>query len=91
MKHILRFNQEGKFRILMVSDIQEAVEYDERTVPALRKLIAETNPDMVIWGGDNCDGRYLKTREELDNYLKIFTAPMEEKQIPWMHVYGNHD
>ena len=91
MKHTLKFHPNGKFRILMVSDIQEAVEYDERTVPALRKLIAETNPDLVIWGGDNCDGRYLKTREELDNYLKIFTAPMEEKQIPWMHVYGNHD
>ena len=78
-------------RILMISDIQEAVQYDPRTIPAMRALIAETHPDLIIWGGDNCDGRYLKTREELDNYLKIFTVPMEEKQIPWMHVYGNHD
>lgn len=90
-KHTLRFNKDGKFRILMTSDLQETVNYDERALKGLYAMIEAEKPDLVIFGGDNCDGRYLKTREELEAYLKVFTAPMEEKKIPWMHVFGNHD
>jgi len=90
-KKTLRFRSNGTFRILMVSDIQDKTAYDPRTLTGLRAMIAEADPDLVIWGGDNVDGRYLKTYEELTEYLKVFTAPMEEKCIPWMHVYGNHD
>lgn len=90
-KHTLRFNNDGKFKILMVSDIQDKLEYDERTLKGLYAMIDAEKPDLMIWGGDNCDGRYLKTREELTQYLEIFTRPMEERALPWMHVYGNHD
>ena len=48
MKHTLRFNRDGKFRILMISDIQEAVEIDPRTVPGIRAMIAKTTPDLII-------------------------------------------
>lgn len=87
----LTFRADGHFRILMVSDIQEKPEYDPRTPDALRALIAKANPDLVIWGGDNADGRVLKTEEELRAYLRVMAAPMEEKNLPWAHVYGNHD
>lgn len=87
----LKFRENGHFRILMVSDIQERPEIDPRTPAAYRKLIEETNPDLVIWGGDNADGRYLKTEAELRALLDVMSAPMEEKNIPWMHIYGNHD
>ena len=90
-KHTLRFRNDGTFRVLMMSDIQDKLDYDPRTLTGMRRLIEETDPDLVIWGGDNCDGRKLKKHEELREYLKIFTVPMEEKQIPWMHVFGNHD
>lgn len=90
-KITLRFKENGTFRILMVSDIQETVNYDPRAVEGLRAMIQAKKPDLVIWGGDNCDGRKVKTREELQSYLEIFTLPMEETRTPWMHVYGNHD
>lgn len=91
MKHTMRFGAEGKFRILMVSDIQETLNYDKRTPRCFRALIEHVKPDLVILGGDNCDGRKVKTREELKAYLDIFTSPMEDTGTPWMHVYGNHD
>lgn len=88
---VLRFNEQGKFKILMLSDIQETLNYDERTIKGIKAMLDEVKPDLVLLGGDNCDGRKVKLREELEEYLKIFIAPLEERNIPWMHVFGNHD
>ena len=90
-KHTLRFREDGSFRILMVSDIQDKIEYQKRTLAGLHAMMDEVKPDLVIWGGDNVDGRYLKPYDEFVKYMEIFTAPMEERKIPWMHVFGNHD
>ena len=38
-KHELKFNKDGKFKILMMSDIQEPMNIDKRTLPAINKLI----------------------------------------------------
>jgi len=90
-KHTLRFREDGSFRILMVSDIQDKLEYDPRTLAGLDAVIEAAKPDLVILGGDNVDGRYLKPYEDFVKYMDIFTAPMEKRQIPWMHIFGNHD
>ena len=90
-KHTLRFREDGSFRILMVSDIQDKLEYDPRTLAGLDAVIEAAKPDLVILGGDNVDGRKLKPYDEFVKYMEIFTSPMEKRQIPWMHVFGNHD
>ena len=64
----LRFNENGKFKILMISDIQETLNYDLRTVKGMEAMIDAEKPDLVIWGGDNCDGRKVKLKEELEEY-----------------------
>lgn len=91
LKHELRFNSDGNFKILMMSDIQETLNYDKRTLISIDKLVEAQKPDLVILGGDNCDGTVLKTEEELRKYLNIFSTPMENRKIPWAHVFGNHD
>lgn len=90
-KHELKFDVNGKFKILMMSDIQETLDYDTRTLDSMDKLIEQTKPNLIILGGDNCDGTILKTAKELKEYLKIFTSPIEKRKIPWAHVFGNHD
>ena len=55
-KHPLRFREDGTFRVLMLSDIQESVHYDERSLRSVCALLDEAKPDLVIWGGDNCYG-----------------------------------
>ena len=90
-KIALRFNQNGKFKILMLSDIQETLNYDKRTLESMNKIIEYTKPNLVVLGGDNCDGTILQTKEELKAYLNIFSEPMEKRKIPWIHVFGNHD
>lgn len=91
LKKDLRFNSNGKLKILMLSDIQETLNYDKRTLDGMNKIIEIEKPDLVILGGDNCDGTVLKTEEELRKYLDIFSTPMESRKIPWAHVFGNHD
>ena len=56
LKKDLRFNSNGKLKILMLSDIQETLNYDKRTLNGMNKIIEAEKPDLVILGGDNCDG-----------------------------------
>ena len=91
MKKELRFHPNGNFKIMMLSDIQEGIQYDIRTLENLEKALEKEKPDFVILGGDNCDGTILKTKDELKQYLDIFTRPMEMRKVPWAHVFGNHD
>ena len=48
-------------------------------------------PDLVILGGDNCDGHQLTGADDLRKYLDIFASAMDDRCIPWAHVFGNHD
>lgn len=91
MKNTLRFREDGSFRILQLSDIQESLSPDPRTLPALCKLLDTVQPDLVMLGGDNCDGHQLANGEELRKYLNIFASAMDDRCIPWAHVFGNHD
>jgi len=90
-KYPLRFGADGKFKILQVSDFQETLDFDPRTLEGFTKLLDAEHPDLVILGGDNCDGHKLKDGAELRRYLDIRVSPMEERGIPWAHVFGNHD
>lgn len=86
----LRFRN-GKYRILMISDFQEGLENDGRTLACIDRLIDHTSPDLVVLGGDICHGDRIKTADELEKYLTVFTSPMEKRGIPWCNVFGNHD
>ncbi len=90
-KKTIRFNKDGKLRVVMFSDIQDTLDFHPNTLAGYRAIIEAEKPDLVILGGDNCDGRKLKPYDEFVEYLKIISAPMEENNIPWMHIFGNHD
>ena len=62
----------------MMSDIQETLEYDKRTLDSINKLIDKVKPDLVVLGGDNCDGTILKTEEEMKKYLDIFSFKVSQ-------------
>ena len=90
-KKPLRFNSDGKFKILMMSDIQETVNFNPVTMNAIKKCLDSEKPDLVILGGDNCDGRIINDADTLHKYVDIMSRPFEERAIPWAHVWGNHD
>lgn len=88
---MLKFRADGTFRVLMMSDIQESAAYDPRSLRSVCALLDSAEPDLVIWGGDNCYGPEVRSREDLEAFLEVFTKPMADRNIPWAHVFGNHD
>lgn len=62
--------------------------YSPKIKEALEALICETNPDFIMVGGDQCIGH---SPEYLYNSFTDIMSPALERNIPWAHVYGNHD
>ena len=85
----LRFNSEGKFRILVLTDAHHAPHTGQNTIRAMESLIDRTVPDFVFLNGDNIAGH--ATRKNCIELIEDIVTPMEERGLPWAHVYGNHD
>lgn len=92
-KQPLRFGQDGRYRILMVSDIHGGVGYSLKTPQALDALLEGTKPNLVLLGGDIAGPGtiHVENEAQLRAMLDTLCAPMESRDIPWAHVYGNHD
>ncbi|MCQ2471044.1 MAG: metallophosphoesterase [Clostridia bacterium] len=94
-KQTLRFNENGKFRILMVSDFHLGKnnklkeDYNYKVVKGLDALIAETNPDFVFIGGDQCID--AATKAEAKEKFEAILEPVISRNLPWSAVFGNHD
>ena len=89
-KHILRFNKNGEFRILALSDTHACFPGPcEQTLTALRAIVDHEKPDLVLFCGD--DMERSESTEELKQALGVMVAYLEENRIPWAHVHGNHD
>ena len=90
-RHPLTFQADGTFRVLVLSDLQEGLDCDLRTLAALRALTEAAQPQLVVLCGDNLDHTKIRTADELKRYLAMICAGFEERRIPWAHVNGNHD
>jgi|GEM_PF-443404 len=92
-KHKLTYNEDGSFRVLIIADCHmnyKANATDVQEVKDRIKLLVDNeDPDLVIYTGDNTINSYSDA--DLRANLDIITSYVEEKQIPWCHVYGNHD
>ena len=92
----LRFGADGKFRILHITDIHDvepAMDDDENreipenkdkeTLNVIEKLVDKTNPDLVVFGGDNISGYWEEfTYDYVQSTIRKITAPIRERNIP---------
>lgn len=89
---MLKFNSDGHFRILTVSDLHGHTEYNRKTKEGLVALLDDTKPDFVFLLGDIfttlLEGQGA---EAVGEFLRDVLSPLFERNIPWAHVYGNHD
>lgn len=94
-KPVLRFNADGHFRILMVSDFHLGLnrrlkeDYNYKVTAGLEALICETSPDMVFLGGDQC----LASDDpaEAKALFETVIEPILRRGLPFATVFGNHD
>lgn len=82
----------GKFKILILSDVQDTDTPQKETTALVEAALDSTNPDLVVLLGDNTAGWWkgvdeAKTRAAVDAVAK----PLDSRGIPFALVFGNHD
>lgn len=92
-KRKLYYNDDGSFRVLIIADAHMNISSDSTNVQEvkdrIKMLVDKTNPNLVIFTGDNTIGS--SSEEKLRANIDALVSYIEQKQIPWCHVYGNHD
>ncbi|MBR2943556.1 MAG: metallophosphoesterase [Clostridia bacterium] len=88
-KRKLYYNDDGSFRVMIVADVHmngnDSADYQAR----IRDMVEKTDPNLVIFTGDNTVG--AGSEASLRTRLDFMVGYIEEQQIPWCHVFGNHD
>ena len=80
----LQFGEDGKFRILVLADVQTGYPVPEDMKNFIRESIEFSDPDLVVFTGDNINN------EDLRSYDDVFGI-VEDMGIPFTAVLGNHD
>nr|MCR5042151.1 metallophosphoesterase [Clostridia bacterium] len=85
----LRFNSDGRFRILMVSDFHAGDKCNPKLIAGLEELVKASGPDFVMLGGDQCveGSSAAGIRDRMGRIME----PVISRDIPWGAVFGNHD
>lgn len=88
---VLKFGEDGKFRIMQITDIQDGPFLEYATMQFLKDVVEAEKPDLIVLTGDNISGgsspTKLLAKIAISRYMSIF----EEAGIPVAMVYGNHD
>ena len=92
-KHRLEYNKDGSFRVMIIADahmnINENSTSVERLKIRIKTMVDKIQPNLVIFTGDNTINSIYEST--LRKNINALVGYIEEKQIPWCHVYGNHD
>lgn len=84
----LKFNADGKFKIMLFADSQDDEELEETTTEFMREALSAYKPDLVIYLGDNTVANGFENQKKA---IEAVTLPVREAGIPFAIVFGNHD
>ncbi|MBQ6164874.1 MAG: metallophosphoesterase [Clostridia bacterium] len=87
----LKFNEDGKFKILQLADIQDNQTLSGITKAFIEQMIAEEQPDLIVLTGDNIDGSSSRTASNADKAVRAMFDMLEPFGIPVAATFGNHD
>ena len=88
----LKFNKDGKFTILLFTDIEENEMPMSDSVNLWNAAIEKANPDLIIYNGDN--QKVQDDEDALENVRKAITEitkPACDRSIPFAVIFGEKD
>lgn len=91
---MLRFNKNGKFKIMQITDTQEVPQVSQDTISLIENALDQEKPDLVVFTGDQIKGYSSKFKNRPDlikRTIDIILTPIVQRNIPFMVTYGNHD
>ena len=85
----IRFDENGEFTLIQITDIQEDTEVHETTLALIAKAMNKYNPDMVVFTGDNVESGM--DQNEFKTAVDQFMAPIINAGVRYAVTFGNHD
>lgn len=93
----LKFNSDGKFKLLLFGDIHE--HYDYKTNPRFKDMqklmnaaLDEYKPDLCVFLGDNCNtDKIADDPEAFREMVADLVKPITSRGIPVACILGNHE
>ena len=86
----LYFNEEGKFTVLQLADIQEKKNIAAGTIELIERSLARFSPDLVVLTGDNVKGNMSKSN--FNTTAEEIVAPiLADPKAKFAVTFGNHD
>lgn len=86
----LQYGQDGKFRIMQISDLQDYFPMKTVTKRVLKKALATYPVDLIVLTGDNIASTTL-VKPYAALAINEFMSILEKNGTPVVMVYGNHD
>ncbi|MGN1420982.1 MAG: metallophosphoesterase family protein [Eubacterium sp.] len=84
--------KDGKFKILILADIQDTNTPRQETVDLMNSAIDKTNPDFIVLTGDNIAGWWKGVdKAQTEAAVDIVAKAIDDRGIPFAFVFGNHD
>lgn len=94
----MKFNSDGKFKIMQITDMQEIPAISADTLNLLEAAVEAEKPDLVVYTGDQIKGygvTYKGKGKELERAvaktINTLLEPVTKRNIPFAVTFGNHD
>lgn len=87
----LRFNKNGKFTILNLSDIQDGYPLNPLTKNYIEATVDTVKPDLIVLTGDNISGFDVPEKKDAELAIREYMDIFQNRGIPVAAVFGNHD
>ena len=94
----MRFNSDGKFKIMQITDIQEIPDVSPDTIKLINAALEEEKPDLVVLTGDQIKGYGVSYKGKGDALIESVAEtvgkllkPVTDRHIPFAVTFGNHD
>ena len=92
----LRFQKDGTFKIMQITDMQEIPAISKDTIALMERAVLEEQPDLVVYTGDQIKGygvTYKGKGEELEREVAQtigkLLEPVTKRGIPFAVTFGN--
>lgn len=90
-RHKLHFDKNGRFRMLVISDLHYGPEHDPESHALIADMIKSEQPDFLLVNGDCIMGGDSKNMDQLKDAVAQVAYVMEREKLPWAVNMGNHD
>ncbi len=87
----LQFHEDGTFKIMNFSDIQDGASLMSLTADLIKAAIEAEDPDLIILTGDNVSGYRTLSAAKTEKGIRAYMDIFESYGIPVAIVFGNHD